>query len=359
MSKIAKQLGAGLFLSLLKVTGYSVKKISRFPEQEKLHTIAIFSTTALGDFLINTPAIMAIKARWPEAKLLLVMNKRNKLLAEGSPLFDEIIYWNGKANDVLPLAKTLRERRVEATFILHSRAPYDIVVASLARSRYIFKDVYYSDYQGRQDFALARYLSAFYDNRQNGNIHHIHQKTELLESVGIAVPSMAMVIPVPFTPDVFSTPTIGIHAGASTPDRCWPAEKFAQLIQKLLSHHESLNIELIGAPGEKALNQRIIDSLPDISDRVKNVAGETNLLQLAGKIAGFKALVVGDTGPLHVAIAVKTSTVGLYSGQSAVDGAAPLQDHDIHHLVLPADEKQGLRGIEVDDVYAAIERTLG
>lgn len=359
MSKIAKQIAAGLFLTLLKVTtGYRVKKISRFSEQDKLKTIAIFSTTALGDFLLNMPAIAALKARWPEAKIVLVINKRNQLLAEGGTLFDEILYWNGKVNGVLMLAKTLRQHSVDATFILHSRAPYDIVVASLARSRYILKDVYFNDYQGRKRFALAGYLSAFYDNRQNGNIHLIRQKTQLLASVGIPIPSEEMFIPAPFTPDCYDTPVVGIHAGASTPDRCWPAACFSQLIHTLVSNHPALIVELIGAPSEKALNQRIIEGLPQVNDRVKNVAGTTNLIQLAAKVAGLTTLVVGDTGPLHIAIAVKTPTVGLYCDQRRIDGAAPLQDREIHQLMRPAEESQGLQNISVTDVYAAIARNL-
>lgn len=353
MSKIAKQVAAGVFLTILKATGYSVKKIARFSAQERLNTIAVFSTTALGDFLLNTPAIGAIKARWPDAKLLLVINQRNKDLATGSPLFDEILYWNGKVNGMLPLAKTLRRYGVDATFILHSHTPYDIIAASLARSRYILKDVYYNDYQGRADFLLAPYLSAFYDNRQNGNIHLIHQKTQLLNAVGIDTPSEEMFIPAPFTPEHHDIPVIGIHAGASTPERCWPEENFSRLIEQLISNHDTIQIELIGAAGEKALNQRIIEGMSVASDRVKNVAGTTNLIQLAAKVAGFKALVVGDTGPLHIAIAVKTPSVGLYGSQSAIDGAAPIQDQAIHQFIRSPEDQSGIKGVSIAEVYAA------
>jgi ADP-heptose:LPS heptosyltransferase len=358
MSKIAKHIAAGVFLTLWKATGYSVKKISRFSEQDDLKTIAIFSTTALGDFLLNTPAINAIKTRWPSARLLLVVNARNKGLAAGSPLFDEIYYWNGKANGVLTLSKTLRKQRVDATFILHSRVPYDIIVASLARSRYIFKDVYFSDYQNRNTFLLAGFLSAHYDNRLNGNLHHIHQKTRLLSSVGIDIPSEEMFIPAPYTRENPDHTVIGMHAGASQQDRCWPVEKFTQLIQAVLENHPDVTIELIGSAGEKALNQRIIDGLPFPSERVKNVAGTTNLQQLATKISGFTCLVVGDTGPLHIAIAVKTPVVGLFGGQMYVDGAAPLQDHEIHKIIMSKDESAGIHAIAVAEVNAAINECI-
>jgi len=358
MSKIIKQVAAGCFLTLLKTTGYSVTKITRFSEQEQLKTIAIFSTTALGDFLFNTPAIKAIKDRWPEAKIILVMNRRNQALVAGSEFFHQVLYWNGKASGVFSLAKTLRQSKVEATFILHSRTPYDIIVASLARSRFIIKDVYFNDYQGRKNFVLEKYLSAFYDNRQQGNIHLIEQKAHLLAAIGIDMPSAEMFIPAPFTIESFNAPVIGIHAGASSPERCWPEEHFSQLIERLIRNNSELIIELVGSPGEHALNQRIIDNMAQTSVRVKNVAGTTDLVQLAAKIAGFKTLVVGDTGPLHIAAAVKTPTVGLYSSQSAIDGAAPIQDRQIHQRLLSPEIGLGLKGISIDEVYTAVQRNL-
>lgn len=358
MNKVAKQLAAKAFLTLWKITGYSVKKIARFSKEDDLKTIAIFSTTALGDFIINTPAIRAIKARWPDAKLLLVMNRRNEALVSGSHLFSDVFYWNGKANHLFKMARFLRHHKVDGTFILHSRAPYDIVAASLARSTYIIKDVYFNDYHGKQSFALAPFLSAHYDNRLQGNIHLIDQKLQLLNAVGIETASKKMFIPAPFTPEYREKPVIGIHAGASSVERCWPVEKFAQVIEMLLVHHPEVEIELIGANAEKSLNQRIIDALPGEHGHVRDLAGTTNLKQLAAKIAGFTCLVVGDTGPLHMAIALGTPTVGLYAGQMYVDGAAPVQDEALHHVLISDDENAGISKITPAEVYAAIDKFL-
>ncbi|OAE08079.1 glycosyltransferase family 9 protein [Pantoea sp. OXWO6B1] len=358
MSKIAKQLAARLFLSLWQVTGYRVKKIDRFSEQDDLKNIAIISNTALGDFLFNTPAIGAIKKRWPDARIILVIQPRNHALVAESEMIDKVLYWDGKFPGMLSLARALRKDQVDATFILHSRTPYDIVTASLARSKYIFKDVYYADYQGKENFILAGCLSAFYDNRKNGNIHLIRQKKDMLTAVGIDVPSDAMFIPAPFKRQQNTVPVIGIHAGASSSERCWPEAFYSQLIEKLIALHDDLIIELIGAQGEKALNQRIIDGMGISSDRVINVAGTTNLIQLAEKISGFATLVVGDTGPLHLAVAVQTPTVALFSNQSTIDGAAPLQDPHLHQVLRPAEEQAGLRAISCNEVYEAVERNL-
>lgn len=354
MSKLAKYRAAKIFLTLWKITGYRVKKITRFSAEDNPQTIAIFSTTALGDFLLNTPAIKAIKTRWPNARLLLVIHKNNKALAAGSPLFDEIYYWDGKAKGLLSIAKTLRQQRTEASFILHARSPYDILAAALAGSRYIIKTVYFNDYHQQKTFMLEPFLSAHYDIRPDGNVHLVHLKTRVLANLGIDIPSEEMFIPAPCKTEVLDHIVIGMHAGASRAERRWPVEKFSQLIQSVLADYPNVMIELIGAAGEKELNQQIIDGLPSADTRVKNVAGTTTLQQLATKISGFTCLVVGDTGPLHVAIALRTPVVGLFGNQGYVDGAAPLQDREIHKVVMSPDAAEGIRAIEVSAVKKAI-----
>lgn len=358
MSKLIKQIIAAIFLQLWTLSGYRVRKITRFSESDNLKTIAIFSTTALGDFLLNTPAIRAIKARWPEANIVMVINERNKLLAEGSEIVDEILYWNGKANDVLKLAKALRARRIDAAFLLHSRSPYDIIVASLARSPVILKDVYYNDYLGRDNFYLANFLSAHYDNRINGNIHFIRQKTQLLESVGIHIPSLEVFVPAPFTVAKPQQQIIGIHAGASSQERCWPAENYTQLIRLIVESHPDVKIRLIGGPGEQLLNKKIIDGLQGNTRQVENLAGKTDLKQLVENIAAFTCLVVGDTGPFHVAIATRTPVIGLIPSQLLLDGINPLQDQEKHFIIKAKDEKEGIGSITLNEVFSAVEKCI-
>ncbi|AKJ41920.1 glycosyltransferase family 9 protein [Pragia fontium] len=352
MSKLLKQRLAGLFISAYQLTGFKVKRFIQPSDLRDLKTIAIFSTTALGDFLLNTPAIVAIRNKYPDAKIIMVVHKRNALLVEGSSMFNEIVYWDGKANDVLQLGKALRSKKLDATFILHSRSPYDIVLATLAHSRIIIKDVYYNDYLGRKTFALNRFLSVNYDHR-GVNIPIIHQKSGLLEHIGIDIPSLDMVIPVPFTPERKDRRTLGIHLGASSEERCWPIDNFAAVIGWVLAKYPDIDVELLGGPGEIERNNRLMSLVAESEGRVINSAGKTNLKQLVEKVAALECLLVGDTGPLHIAIAVKTRTVAMFPSMLYTDGTRPLQDQELHQ-VLTAQEALGMSSISVDDVEVAL-----
>lgn len=356
MKKLVKCIFAAAFLEAWKLTGFRIKKVKNVADFGSPQNIAIFSTTALGDFFFNTPAIYFIKSYWPHAKITLIINKRNMQLVDGSSLFDKILFWNGKVNGLAPLISELKKQHIDATFLLHSRSPYDIIAASLSRSRIILKDVYYNDYQGKKYFFLARYLSSHFDNRQEGAIHCIEQKTKLLQSVGIEVKKpYEMRVPSPFVPFPREKITIGIHAGASGESRCWPTEKFARLIELLLERYSHIEIELLGGPGEAERNKKIIQQVNVLHDRITNLAGKTGLKQLIERIATQSCLIVGDTGPLHIAVALKTPVVALFPGRLSAIGGGPLQDPELHSVLISPDENQGIAAITVDSVFLAVQ----
>ncbi|MCX2200506.1 hypothetical protein LDO48_10050 [Pantoea agglomerans] len=66
-------------------------------------TVVIYSTTALGDFLMNTPAIWSLKNRFPASKFILVSSKKNKDLVSRYNWFDKIYIWDNKLANFLPL----------------------------------------------------------------------------------------------------------------------------------------------------------------------------------------------------------------------------------------------------------------
>ncbi|AWH89977.1 glycosyltransferase family 9 protein [Limnobaculum parvum] len=356
MSKLLKQKLAGLFITAYRLTGFHVKKNLQPSDVCNLKNIAIFSTTALGDFLLNTPAIAAIRKKYPDANITIVVHRRNALLVEGSDMFSDVLYWDGKLNGVLKLAKDLRSHHLDAAFLLHSRSPYDIVTATLSNSPIIVKDVYFNDYLNRPTFYLNPFLSVDGNNRI-GDVHLIHKKAELLKSIGIDTPSIEMVIPVEYTPEKKNRKTIGLHLGASSEERCWPIESFAIVAEQILNKFPDVDVELIGGPGEIERNNQLLHSLLPFSERVTNSAGKTNLKQLVEKIASFQCLIVGDTGPLHVAIAVKTPAVVMFRGMKHAIGTRPLQDLVLHNVLI-SEEDLGISSIKADEVLKAVYERL-
>lgn len=101
---------------------------------------------------------------------------------------------------------------------------------------------------------------------------------------------------------------IGINPGADVPNRRWNPTFYAIVADNLCSRFDS-DIFLLGGPGEEALAARIQS---DMNNEVVSLAGRLTLNELVYAIHSFDLLITNDSGPVHIAAAVKTPIVALY-----------------------------------------------
>lgn len=313
-------------------------------------SIAIFSTTALGDFMFNTPAIRALRQRFPHARLTLVSSHKNRTLVEQCPLFARVIYWDQKVGLLPSVARQLRQDKPQLAVLLHSKAPYDVLCAVFAGAKYIVRDNY-----GRAPSGMERWL-ADYSRAFDG--HLIERKLALVARLGCDVRDNAMFVPTPFTP-VARVPgevTVGFQLGASEALRSWPVARFVELARRLFAAGAQYRVALIGSPKETALADAFLQALTDAErERVANYVGGTTLPELLARIDSFDVLVTGDTGPLHLAVALRTRTISLFATANP-QHTGPLQDPELHQViqVSPNGQAQPLAAISADEVMAKI-----
>jgi len=108
------------------------------------------------------------------------------------------------------------------------------------------------------------------------------------------------------------TRLIALVLGASHPNKCWPAQHFARLIG-------SLRAEGLGEPlllGGKVEAEREAEVQAYLEKPAASAVGRTSLPQLAALLARSRAVVAGDTGALHMAVALDRPVVGLYGPTS-------------------------------------------
>jgi ADP-heptose:LPS heptosyltransferase len=96
-----------------------------------------------------------------------------------------------------------------------------------------------------------------------------------------------------------------VHPGASVPARAWAPERHAQLVERLVA--DGRDVVVTGAPADRALTAAVAGR------GAVDLGGATTLAQLAGVLAGADAVVVGNTGPAHLAAAVGTPVVSLFA----------------------------------------------
>ncbi|SFP14579.1 ADP-heptose:LPS heptosyltransferase [Geodermatophilus dictyosporus] len=153
-----------------------------------------------------------------------------------------------------------------------------------------------------------------------------------------------------------------LHPGASVPARAWPAERCAEAVEALAdAGHRVL---VTGGPGERALTAAVAGT------RGVDLGGATTLAEVAALLDGAAAVVVGNTGPAHLAAAVGTPVVSLFS---PVVPAARWAPYGVPTVLL-GDQEAACRGtrarlcpvpghpcltsVSAADVVAAVEKVV-
>lgn len=112
-----------------------------------------------------------------------------------------------------------------------------------------------------------------------------------------------------------SEPYVVLHPGTSAPARAWPEDRFRELCGRLRGL--GLGVVVTGSPAERPLTAYV--AAEDGTD----LGGALGLDELAGVLEQAEAVVVGNTGPAHLAAAVGTPVVSLYAPTISAERWAP------------------------------------
>jgi lipopolysaccharide heptosyltransferase II len=133
-------------------------------------------------------------------------------------------------------------------------------------------------------------------------------------------------------------PLVAFHTGANKLHRTWNPKYFAKLAELLIKHH-NVQILLTGSDKEKALLEEFLANVPRTfmeKNHIVSLMGLTKLQDLIAILLRCKLLVSNDTGPIHIAAAVGTPTIGIYLSTAYPGETAPYGEG--HHVLHPAME---------------------
>lgn len=298
-----------------------LKSHSNYPKLEKLdvdkiNTILIFSNTAIGDTLFNTPVFRALKENFPAKKLVVILNPTNYKLFENNRYIDEIILYDGRWKNFFSVLKQIKKYIIDLSLILHSNEPQATPLAVLSDSKYIIKIP--NDKNEYNKFHNNSPTASYSDR------HGIFDRLRSLEFLGIKYedPRMDLFLDeesIKKVKEYFNLHNIdtnqdvliGFQIGASTVSRMWFEDKWIELANKLHKENKNIKIILTGSPAEKKLTSRVFEGILD-KDRVFDLAGYFDLNSAAALIGKLDLFITPDTGPLHISISLKTPTISLF-----------------------------------------------
>ncbi|MBI4825078.1 MAG: glycosyltransferase family 9 protein [Nitrospirae bacterium] len=335
-------------------------------DTDAIKNILVVSSTAIGDTLLSTPAIKAVRARYPKAKIIAHLNIANMKLFQNNPHINGIIPYYGGYKKFFKTIRAFRKEDLDLALIFHGNEPQATPMAYLSGARFIIKLPNTSEYR----FLLSNSKEI---TRPEAFGHGVEQRLKVAELAGCVITDKKMTLPILNDGDTFikkflrdnsindADTLIGFQPGASTISRMWFAERFIELGKRLIKSHPELKIAITGSPKEYALCRKIADA---IGENVVVSSGRIPLKYLPSLVECMKLLVTGDTGIMHLAAAVETPVIALFA-VSDPERSGPYYGLDKHIVIRkertcdPCISKKCryqkcMENISVDEVYDAV-----
>lgn len=323
--------------------------------------ILVINIKYLGDLIVSTPGIKALRARYPEAEIVFMLRKEFVEVLAGNPYIDRIIPFDPE----IKRAAGKNKRLTGLKFILHVRKEkFDVVVALHPGDRITLLS-FLSGAKKRigptrqsLSFLLNKKVNVFEDsisyldyyNRifEALDLNVLEKRTEFF--VDAEAVSWAKGFLEKNGPD--SRILIGIHPGASEPTKIWDPQNHIELI-KLLSESQRFRVLLIQGPQDKNYCEPITAACSNLL-----VYNSDSIKRTAALIKNCRLFLTHDTGTRHLSIALGVNTLALLPNDNLkwwnfYDGYS-----NYNSIIGARKEKSFLAGIPVNKVFNTITRLL-
>jgi lipopolysaccharide heptosyltransferase II len=293
---------------------------------KNINNIAIFRTDRIGEVLLSSVAVDAIKEKHPSSKIFFITSDYAKPLLEDRDDIYEIITFDtinkGKSFlEAINLAKKLYDRRIDTALVLNPHKMIHLACFLAGVTNRI-------GYNRKLGILLNKKIE---DEREKGIKHEIEYTKDLLKFLDIEKDKHSPRIPANAEAEkkisgiildkqiALNKPVIVIHPGSSNPAKMWARDNYADLICKIKKEIES-TVCVIGSSAENDLCEDIIQKSK--SD-VLNFAGELNIKELVSLIRHANLFIGNDAGPMHIASSVNVAVIAIFGRN--IPGVSPVR----------------------------------
>jgi len=271
---------------LLALTKWLPSK--KTPKEKRILVIA---TTALGDTLWATPALESLRASFPNAYIAVLT----------SPIGEQVLRHNPWTNDIFLLQNPFKLFKTLPAFsdvvVLHASQRFILPLASLLGAKTI---VGTAGINKGLDALLTHPLN-------NRHEHEIVRRLQLIETLGAEIHSETLSYFLQPNEQISPLPnTIALHPGSKDAFKRWPPEHFIAVGRAL--QKRGYNIVITGTSDELPLRKSIANAIPNAT-----LLEDLPLRAFAAYLNAIDLLISNDTGPVHLACALKKPVIALYS----------------------------------------------
>ena len=283
--------------------------------------ILIIRMSSLGDVLIASPLIRALRRHFLEAQIDFVVRKEYAEVIRYNPHLTNVIEFDISTGLVglWKLRKKIWQTKYDIILDIHRNFRSRLICWSfknLFNRKTIIRTV-------RKNYFLRFLLVYFKLNlykKFHGCVIKVWQKyLQVAQPLGIKPDNLGIelflndeaesVVQILFTEIKSRKWKIVIAPGAKHFTKRWPAEYFADLIRKFFTKYKS-QIILVGGPEDREVTAQVTSTIPDIP--VLSMVGNYTILQTAAIIKHANLFIGNDSGLTHVAAAFKIPTVAIF-----------------------------------------------
>lgn len=343
----------------------------KWPEQ-KPKKILVRMPNWLGDLVMATPVLKDLREAFPEAEITAMCQTKTCALIKHDPNIDEIFCFQKPSGWIhrrqhLDIIEPLRQGRYDLGVLLtNSFSSAWWLWRGHVQNRIGFKDHF-------RNFLLD--MPVDYPTEKQTQ-HLVYTYKALLEPLGIAKTNSkphlyltdselesAKELLKKYNIELGKHKIIGINPGAAYGSaKCWPPERFESVAGRLIGNPNH-RVIFFGDPGGAKLVDNICQKLPE---QVINLAAKTSIRELMALIKLCTVFLTNDSGPMHIAAALKTPLVAIFGSTSDVK-TGPFEHGKVIHKhvecspcykrVCPIDHRCMTR-IEDAEVYNELMKTL-
>jgi len=335
---------------------------------DSLSRILIVRTDRIGDVLLSTPVVEALRLKFPGANIAMLVSEQTKEILEGNPFLNEVLVDMGEKAS--KLAKRLKAKRFDTAVVLH---PTPRLAWALSRAGIPLRVG--TGYRGYSFLFTKR----VYEHRKTALRHELEYNLSLAEALGASLTDPQPKIFLSSEDRAWAKDRlnkaevkegerlVGIHPGSGGTARDWRPERFGELGERI-QRELGAKVVVTGVKGERKLAEAVASKM---SQSPVIIIGETSLKQLMAILEKESVFISNSTGPMHLAAAVGTPVVALFPPIRACSPRRWGPWGKGHKVILPKVPEcrkcteakckvyDCMDKISVDEVFIAVKEVLG
>ena len=279
--------------------------------------ILIFELNWMGDILFSHPFLRAIRKAYPEAYIACVVVPEYADLFTNNPWINEvhILSDNNKISSLyekIAFARIIKQGEYDTCFFLKPSNTKSIIavfagirerIGFVGKNAALTKAVEIPEGERHRADIILSLAGAAGVTEADGTYEYAVSDIDKTHADAILHEKKAGI-----------RYMVGINPGGNWDAKKWSSNNFVRVARKLLLRFDDIEIMITGAEKDSKLAEKMVEDID--SDRCYSVAGETGLKELAELFRRCTLVISADSGPLHLASAVKTATIGLFGPTS-------------------------------------------